>query len=91
MSKSGKKWILKEFLSDDYGESGSIVCSTHQSKDEEGWNSASIQIRGCYKEPVELEFGFYSGKIKSKKKRIKKIEKMISCLEKFKEALERLE
>lgn len=90
MSKSGKKWILKEFLSDDYGESGSIVYSTNQSKGD-GWNSASIQIRDCYKEPVELEFGFYSGKIKNKKKRIKKIEKMISCLEKFKESLEKLE
>lgn len=83
-----KSWALKQFLSDDPAESGSIVCTIRQPKDDDGWVSSRIQVRDCYKEPVELEFGWYAGKKKQKAKRIKKINLMIESLEKFKAALE---
>jgi hypothetical protein len=83
-----KSWALKQFLSDEATESGSIVCTVRQPKEEGGWVSASLLVRDCYKEPVELEFGWYLGKKKQKAKRIKKINLLIESLEKFKAALE---
>lgn len=83
-----KSWALKKFLSDEATESGSIVCTVRQPKGDDGWVCASVMVRDCYKEPVELEFGWYAGKKKQKAKRVKKINLMIESLEKFKEALE---
>ena len=83
-----KSWTLKQFLSNEPTESGSIVCTLRQPKDDDGWVCASVMVRDCYKEPVELEFGWYLGKKKQKAKRIKKINLLIESLEKFKAALE---
>ena len=81
----------QKFLSNEPTESGSIVCTLRQPKDDGGWVCASVMVRDCYKEPVDLEFGWYLGKKKQKAKRIKKINLLIESLEKFKAALEDVE
>ena len=87
------KYINKQFLSDDYDESGSMVLrckSPRKCKDPtedilhpgNTYVEASIQVRDCFKEPVDLCFDFDSEK--GLTKRLIKVDNMIAMLEEFK-------
>lgn len=79
----------KRFLTDDAGESGSMICevSTIQVKDMTEWNmkepyiSGSIQVRDCGGRPVNLDFDA-SGE-KAFKKRLDKLDGMIAQLQRM--------
>ena len=90
------KYINKQFLSSDYDESGSIVLrckSPRKRKDNPDpvddifhpgntYVEASMQVRDCFKEPVEICFDFDSEK--GLTNRLVKVDNMIAMLEEFK-------
>lgn len=93
------RYINKQFLSDDYHESGSIVVKCETPKDikadkneldaiiDEGdiYVDASVQIRDCYNEPISLDFSFSDEG--GYEKRMKKMQLMLDILGEFKEQL----
>ena len=93
------RYINKQFLSDDYDESGSLVLKCETPKDigseedvldrvlhsDKVWVDASAQFRDCYSKPIDLCFSFNDEK--GYNKRIAKVEKMVSMLTEFKEQL----
>jgi hypothetical protein len=79
----------KRFLSDDAGETGSMVCTveTMLVKDLVEWNldhpsiSGSIQVRDCHGRPVNLDFGAHSEK--TFRKRLDKLDGMVAQLQRM--------
>jgi hypothetical protein len=93
------RYIRKQFLSDDYHESGSMVVKCENPKDvnakkneldaiiHEGnvYVDASIQMRDCYGKPIDLDFSFSDES--GYAKRLDKVELMIDMLCEFKTQL----
>ena len=89
------RYINKQFLSDDYDESGSVVlkCESPKKQDEQSpidriihpedaWVDAGMQVRDCYGKPVDLCFSFQNEK--GLTKRLAKVDNLITMLEEFK-------
>ena len=94
------RYVDKQFLSDDYDESGSLVLkcespkdATDQSEDvvdrimhpELLWVDAGAQFRDCYSKPVDICFSFNDEA--GYQKRLKKVDKLIYMLSEFKNQL----
>lgn len=87
------RYISKQFLSDDYDESGAIVCKAETVMYEDVGKhyaecptiDASVIFRDCYGKPTEL--GFYVNSEKGLERRVAKLNLMIEELQKFRDAL----
>lgn len=80
----------KRFLSEDAGETGSMVCTVETSRvkditkyslDQDPSISGSIQVRDCSGRPVNLDFDAWGEK--QWKKRLDKLDGMISQLQRM--------
>lgn len=80
----GDKICLKEFLSSRTDESGAVVWSLDVPTTG-SYYDASLQVKDCSRS-VTLEFCFSD--LKSLDERIEKLDKLIRCLELFKDQLE---
>ena len=80
----------REFVSDRDDEFGSVCWHIESGYEDEGWE-AKLRFQDCHNKPVELNFSHWDYLEKggaSAKGRLKKINKIIKSLEKFREKLE---
>lgn len=87
MIKTGDKFCLKEFLSDDIGEYGSVSWSLEVPTAGK-YFSASVIVRDCSRS-IELDFDFRDSKALGR--RIDKVSKLIRSLQAFEDHLKKCE